>query len=141
MDSKTFGVAVVGLDGSTRAAELLRVRLHPADLRTVLREIDQRTNSTKTIERIVAETENRSRLLNSRIPEGELSRFLVDIKGQDLLEERTLRRMLALRASESEKDSLGGSDSGGNPRDSIRDDHSSCPQFQIAMMHEVQRKA
>lgn len=108
IDSKTSvpGVAAVGLDESTRAAELLRVRLRPADLRTVLREIDQRANGAKTIERIVAETENRSRLLYSRIPEHELGRFLVDIKGQDLLEDRTLRRVLALRASESELDEL-----------------------------------
>src|SRR5258708_27316188 len=108
IDSKTSvsGVAAVWLDESTRAAELLRVRLSPADLRTVLREIDQRANGAKTIERIVAETENRSRLLYSRIPEDELGRFLVDIKGQDLLEDRTLRRVLALRASESELDEL-----------------------------------
>ncbi len=57
IDSKTSvpGVAAVGLDESTRAAELLRVRLRPADLRTVLREIDQRANGAKTIERIVAD--------------------------------------------------------------------------------------
>jgi DNA repair protein RadD len=117
------GLAAVGLEESTRAAELLRVRLRPVDLRTVLRDIDQRASGAKTIERIVAETENRSRLLYSRIPEDELGRFLVDIKGQDLLEDRTLRRMLALRASESELDELhvfpGGNRSRGTSQESL----------------------
>lgn len=99
-------VASLGVGEFARAAELLRVRLCPSDLRAVLRQIDRRTDGAKTIERIVAETENPGRLLHSRIPDDQLARFLVDIKGQDLLDERTLRKLLALRASESELDEL-----------------------------------
>jgi superfamily II DNA or RNA helicase len=93
-------------DESARAAEVLRIRLRPLDLRNVLREIDRRTDGAKTIERIVAETENPGHLLRSRIPDEELARFLVDIKGQDLLDDRALRKLLAFRASESELDEL-----------------------------------
>lgn len=100
------GVAGIGPDEAARAAELLRARMRPADLRTVLRDIDQRSNGAKTIERIVAETENSSRLLHSRIADDDLPQFLVDIKGQDLLDDRSLRKLLALRASESELDEL-----------------------------------
>src|SRR5262249_29599201 len=89
-----------------RAAEILRARLRVPDLRTVLKEIDRRADGAKSIERIVAETENTSRLLHSRIPDSELAGFLVDIKGLDLLDDRTLRRFLALRASEGELDEL-----------------------------------
>src|SRR5579864_6336068 len=89
-----------------RAAEILRARLRVPDLRAVLREIDRRADGAKSIERIVAETENKSRLLQSRIADDELARFLVDIKGLDLLDDRTLRKLLALRASEGELDEL-----------------------------------
>jgi hypothetical protein len=47
----------------------------------------------------------------------------------------------ALLQSDVAKDLLEGSDSGGSPRDSIRDDHSSGQQFQTATMREVQMKA
>jgi hypothetical protein len=105
-NASVAGGASVGLDESTRAAELLRLRLRLADLRTVLRDIDHRASGAKTIERIVAETENPSRLLHSRVANEQLAQFLVDIKGPDVLDDRTLRRFLALRASESELDEL-----------------------------------
>jgi superfamily II DNA or RNA helicase len=90
----------------TRAAELITRRLRPADIRVVLKEIDRRRSGTKGIERLVAETENRTRLLHSRLPDEELARFLVDVSGGDLLTSRTLRKVLALRASEGELDQL-----------------------------------
>ena len=112
-----FNAAGSGSDDSERATEVLNRRLQPSDLRAVLREIDHKADGAKTIERIVAETENRSQLLRSRISDDQLARFLVDIKGHDLLDDRTLRRYLALRASEGELDELhqypGGSQSRG----------------------------
>jgi DNA repair protein RadD len=99
-------ITTSGLDEPKRAAAVLDLRLRPADLRTVLRDIDHRASGAKTIERIVAETENRSRLLHSRVADEQLAQFLVDIKGPDLLDDRTLRRLLALRASDSELDEL-----------------------------------
>jgi DNA repair protein RadD len=90
-----------------RAAHLLAVRLQrAADLRSVLRGIDHLARGTKGIERIVAETENRSQLLRSRVLDPALPRFLVDVLREDLLADRTLRRLLALHASESELDQL-----------------------------------
>lgn len=95
-----------GSDDSLRAAEVLGRRLAPADIRKVLREIDSVGHGTKGIERIVSETEDRGHLLQSRVRDEDLARFLVDVAGQDVLSNRSLRKVLAFRSSEAELDEL-----------------------------------
>lgn len=90
----------------SRAAEVIGRRLSPSDIRTVLKEIDRASTGTKGVERIVAETEHVGRLLKPRVEDGQLMSFLVDVAGQDMLTSRTLRKLLALRATESELDQL-----------------------------------
>jgi len=91
---------------SEHLAEMIGRRLSGADLRSVLREIDQPARGTKGVERIVAEAENPGGLLRTRVDEGHLPRLLVDIAGLDVLACRRLRYLLALRASDSELDQL-----------------------------------
>lgn len=96
------------LDGNTMAdiARNLATRLTPTELRSVLKEIDGRSTSQKSVERIVVETENHGRLLQTRVDDAVLPRFLVDIAGPDLLACRRLRQLLALRATDDELDRL-----------------------------------
>lgn len=87
------------------AAVIIAKRLPVSDLRTVLRELDRSGGSAKSVEQIVVDTEDPGRR-RSRIEDESLSAFLVDVGGADLLNNRTLRRLLAFRASESELDRL-----------------------------------
>jgi superfamily II DNA or RNA helicase len=93
-------------DAQQRIAEILRQRLAVADLKRVLKEIDQAARGQKGVERIVAEVENPGRLLRTRVDDTDLSMFLVDLAGPDLLACRQLRYTLALRASDGELDRL-----------------------------------
>jgi DNA repair protein RadD len=97
-------------EARSQAIEVLRRRLEPTDLRAALNELEgtgrRRSRSRKSVEWIVAETEGRSRLLRSRLPEDELAAFLVDRSGLGLLQTRTLRHRMALRASADELDQL-----------------------------------
>src|SRR5947209_20401384 len=53
-------------DALARAAEIIGARLSgPSDLKSVLKEIDDARRGDKGVERIVAEAENRGRLLRS----------------------------------------------------------------------------
>jgi DNA repair protein RadD len=81
------------------AIAALQRRLSPAALRAVIRQ-EERGARHKGVEWIIAEAERQShdRRLRSRLPEGELAPFLVDLKGGDLLSSRELRRQLASAA-------------------------------------------
>ncbi len=98
----------IGFNGDEikTAAQLIARRLTPADIRSVLREIPGATRGHKGVERIVAETENLGRLLRTRVEDEHLAGFLVDVAGPDLLANRMLRKLLAVRASDSELDQL-----------------------------------
>ncbi|MCG3193673.1 MAG: hypothetical protein DIJKHBIC_02927 [Thermoanaerobaculia bacterium] len=89
-----------------KTAEILRSRLPAGDLKAVLREMDHARRGQKSVERIVAEAENAGRLLRTRVDDADLSRFIVDIAGPDLLACRHLRNVLALRATDDELDRL-----------------------------------
>src|SRR4051794_9566007 len=89
-----------------RAAVLIGRRLDAADLKIVLKEIDDASRGTKNVERIVVETENSGALLRTRVEDSQRAEFLVDIAGPDLLACRKLRYFLALRATEDELDRL-----------------------------------
>jgi DNA repair protein RadD len=120
----THGTAMTSTaEDLRRAAEIIGRRLSPKDIRTVLKEIDRASRGNKSVERIVAEAENPGRLLRPRIEEHQLAAFLVDVAGQDMLTNRTLRELLALRATESELDRLhdfpGGSRARGTTQASI----------------------
>src|SRR5438093_5386854 len=101
-----MGIRRIDRDAQQRIAEILRQRLPAADLKRVLKEIDQAGRGQKAVERIVAEVENPGRLLRTRVADTDLSRFLVDLAGPDLLACRRLRHVLALRASDDELDRL-----------------------------------
>jgi DNA repair protein RadD len=95
-----------GRDVLRETAVILRRRLSAGDLKSALKEIDDPRKGEKGVQRIVAETENRGRLLQTRIEDAELPQFLVDVVGVDLLASRRLRYLLALRATEDELDRL-----------------------------------
>src|SRR5206468_1712417 len=50
-----------------KIAEVIGRRLSPADLKSVLKEIDQARRGEKGVERIIAEAENPGRLLRTRV--------------------------------------------------------------------------
>lgn len=85
-----------------RAAEILRLLLSDAELRELLTEFDVERAGHKTIERIVAESENNRRKLSA----DELPTFFVDIAGLELLGCPKVRYLLALNASQRELDDL-----------------------------------
>ena len=89
-----------------KAAEIIARRLSPKELRSVLKDVTGAPRSSKSVERIIAETENPGRLLQTRIDDTHLATFLVDVAGPDLLSSRKLRYLLALRASDDELDRL-----------------------------------
>jgi superfamily II DNA or RNA helicase len=88
------------------AIELLRKRLSPRALRRVVADEFGRRPRRKTIEWLVAETEATKERLQSKLPDGELSAFLVDVQGVDLLSMRSLRHELADGAAADELDEL-----------------------------------
>lgn len=92
----------------SQAIQVLRRRLAPRDLRTVIENLESggRSRSRKSVEWIIAAVENGSGRLRSKLPEDELAEFLVDRSGFGLLESRTLRERLALSASEDELETL-----------------------------------
>ncbi|MGW7728143.1 DEAD/DEAH box helicase [Streptomyces canus] len=92
----------------SQAIQVLRRRLVPRDLRAVIEDLESggRSRSRKSVEWIIAEVENGSGRLRSKLPEDELAEFLVDRSGFGLLESRTLRERLALSASEDELETL-----------------------------------
>ncbi len=91
---------------------LLGRRLSPTDLRDVLHAVQVRRGRRKSVEWIVAETEHPGGgRLPSRLPDGDLARFLVDLAGPELLSfgpdrGRELRLRLARSASADELDQL-----------------------------------
>lgn len=101
-----MNIARLDHDARNQAVEILSRRLTPADLRSVLKELDRGAKGRKGVERIVAETENPGRLLRTRIDDTQLADFLVDLAGSDMLSISRLRYLLALRASEAELDQL-----------------------------------
>src|SRR5689334_14471204 len=97
-----------GLGPSEReaAARQLSERLTSTEIRQILKETFAVPHRNKGVERIVAETENDGHLLRTRLEDSRLPSFLVDVSGTDLLEGRTIRKLLALRASDGELDAL-----------------------------------
>src|SRR2546429_7584306 len=96
----------VQADSSPTVAEIIGRILSPAEIKSVLKEMDHGRRGEKSVERIVAETENQGRLLRTRVEEADLARFLVDIAGPDLLAYRRLRHLLSLRATDDQLDRL-----------------------------------
>lgn len=92
------------------AIAALRYKLQPSALRAILKEDDgARYHRHKSVERIIAEVENRSQArLNSRLGDAELPAFLVDLKGSDLLSSRALRKELSLAADDFQLQELHG---------------------------------
>jgi DNA repair protein RadD len=108
----------VSLTSVDRAAAitLIKRRLSARDLRAVLDELQGR-RGRKGVEWLVAETEQASRRLRSRLSEDELPDFLVDLAGVELLACRELRLRLARGCSDSELEILhDGYPSGGRGR-------------------------
>lgn len=89
-----------------QAAQIIGRRLSSAELRSALREIDDPRRGEKGVQSIVAEAENRGRLVRARIDDAELPRFILDVVGFDLLASRRLRYLLTLRATDNEQDRL-----------------------------------
>jgi|SRR5579875_70293 DNA repair protein RadD len=88
-----------------KAAEQIGRRLTPAMIRTALKDWHS-SRRGKGVERIVAETENTGRLLRTRVDDGDLASFLLDVAGLDVLSIQSLRYCLALHASPGELDAL-----------------------------------
>jgi DNA repair protein RadD len=88
------------------AVTILNRRLHSTDFRTILDSLDLKRR--KSVEQIVVATENnrgrgRPRV---RLPEDQLAQLLVDRLGSGLLESPELRRLLAFRATDDERELL-----------------------------------
>lgn len=90
------------------AVQVLSRRLHRADLRAVVNDLEggPTRRRRKSVEWIVAQTENRSPRLRSRLPDDSLAQFLVDRCTLELLSSRVLRERLALRATDDELEHL-----------------------------------
>ncbi|GAA1774309.1 DEAD/DEAH box helicase [Luedemannella helvata] len=101
---ESFGL----LSGSDRslAVQVLRRRLDVSDIRAALADIDDPGRGRKSVERIVAELDSPSRRGTVRLPDAQITEFLVDRAGFGLLESRVLRERLALKASPDELDLL-----------------------------------
>ena len=95
-------------ESRSQAVQVLSRRLHKADLRAVVDGLEGRAGSRrrKSVEWIVVQTEKRSARLRSRLSDDDLSPFLVDRCGLDLLQSRMLRERLALRATDDELEQL-----------------------------------
>lgn len=87
-------------------ANTLAHRLGVADIRAVVDDIAGSTRRHRSVESIVAETTGQSGRSRTRLPDEGLARFLVDLCGIALLENRLLRERLALCASGDELDRL-----------------------------------
>jgi len=90
------------------AIRLLNSRMTGRDLRAVLDSMQggRKRRSKKGVEWIVAETEGSGRRLQSRLADGELAEFLVDLCGVELLASRELRLRLARGSSPDELERL-----------------------------------
>jgi superfamily II DNA or RNA helicase len=92
------------------AVVVLGRRLGPEDFRSVLRAIQGNRSRRRSVEWIVTEAEvaeqRRTGRLQTRLPDGDLPMFLVDLLGTDLLTCQELRLRLALRATAPERDEL-----------------------------------
>lgn len=105
--------SAAGLLGTTdreSAIAILRRRLAPDDLRAFLKTLQGPRARRRSVEWIVCEAEQtgerRATRLQTRLADGDLTEFLVDWAGLDLLSHRELRRFLALRATAQERDLL-----------------------------------
>lgn len=87
-------------------AEVLTRRLGAADIRAVVNDIAGSKRRHRSVEWIVAEATSRSARLRTRLPDKDLVPFLVDLCGVQILENRVLRELLALRASDDELERL-----------------------------------
>jgi DNA repair protein RadD len=95
------------LDGDSRDRVVAALnRLSSSELRKAVQDMTDGGRRGKSVERIVAETENTRVLMRTRIEDGDLARFLVDVSGPDLLANRRLRHLLALHATEDQLDTL-----------------------------------
>lgn len=90
------------------AVTILQRRLTDVDLRAVVKEVQgaRRRQRHKSVEWLVAETEQSGSRLRSRLHHAELAEFLVDMAGTDLLGSQELRHRLARGASADELDRL-----------------------------------
>lgn len=95
-------------EARAQAIKVLSRRLHNADLRVVMEDVEggPSRRKRKSVEWIVAQTERKSTRLRSRLPDEELAPFLVDRCGLDLLQSRVLREKLAFRSTDDELDRL-----------------------------------
>jgi DNA repair protein RadD len=88
----------------------LESRLAPTDVRAFMQTLQGQRSQRRSVERIVTEAERAGeRRLGRpqiRLPDKDLTTFLVDFAGLELLSHRELRRLLALTASPSERDIL-----------------------------------
>src|SRR5262245_10926625 len=92
------------------AIAVLQQRLSNEDIRRYLKSLQGDHSEGRSVEWIVADAESngqqRTARLRSKLPDEELAAFLVDFAGLDLLSNREIRKILALRATAPERDEL-----------------------------------
>ncbi len=97
------------IDRESAVAALER-RLAPTDIRAFMKTLQGQRSQRRSVERIVTEAERagerRPGRPQIRLRDEELTAFLVDFAGLELLSHRELRRLLALAASPAERDVL-----------------------------------
>lgn len=89
------------------AVSVLRARLPGSVLRAIATSLQPTSRNRKSVEWLVAETENYGDArVRSRLPDSELADLLIDLKGLDLFAEREVRYRLAVNASDAVLEAL-----------------------------------